>query len=415
MSSPLHKTLQPLFLGRQSYPLHSTLQKTNIYFGSKHKLFHQCAYNLSAIRKSRAAVYEKPGPPNEVLKIADISLSDDIPEGMALIRMMASPVNPSDLNQIEGLYPVKGQFSNRELVYIEEGADSQTPKNVSVAIGGNEGVGEILKVGETTEDSKNFEVGAWVLPNQSGKIGTWCTHAIVPTNDLVAVPNCNGVTPEQVSTIKVNPSTAYRMLKDFVDLSPGDYVIQNGANSGVGRAVIQLCREWGINTINIIRDRDNFDELSEELKSLGATMVIKDTDLKSSDVSVTLNNLEQPIKLGLNCVGGKQTLAMTKFLSRHGILVTYGGMSRQPVTLPTSFLIFKDIQAKGFWMTRWYKSHSEQERLEMWDHLLSLMRQGKLVSQPMTQINWSENGTPSELAEKLALGTGWGSKHMFVF
>jgi trans-2-enoyl-CoA reductase len=39
---------------------------------------------------------------------------------------------------------------------------------------------------------------------------------------------------------QVNPPTAYRMLKDFVKLNPGDTVIQNGANSAVGRNVIQV-------------------------------------------------------------------------------------------------------------------------------------------------------------------------------
>ena len=42
------------------------------------------------------------------------------------------------------------------------------------------------------------------------------------------------------ATIAVNPGTAYRMLKDFVPMNSGDTVIQNGANSAVGQAVIQV-------------------------------------------------------------------------------------------------------------------------------------------------------------------------------
>jgi trans-2-enoyl-CoA reductase len=45
------------------------------------------------------------------------------------------------------------------------------------------------------------------------------------------------------------------MLLDFVSLIPGDVVVQNGANSGVGEAVIQLCKLWGLKTFNIVRDR----------------------------------------------------------------------------------------------------------------------------------------------------------------
>ena len=45
------------------------------------------------------------------------------------------------------------------------------------------------------------------------------------------------------------------MLLDFVNLEPGDWVVQNGANSGVGQNVIQLANIRGFKTINIIRDR----------------------------------------------------------------------------------------------------------------------------------------------------------------
>lgn len=51
------------------------------------------------------------------------------------------------------------------------------------------------------------------------------------------------------------------MLRDFVPLKPGDTVIQNGANSAVGQMVIQLCKIWKYNTVNIVRDRPNIHEL----------------------------------------------------------------------------------------------------------------------------------------------------------
>lgn len=52
-------------------------------------------------------------------------------------------------------------------------------------------------------------------------------------------------------TLAVNPPTAYRMLKDFVDLKKGDTVIQNGANSGVGQAVIQIAKAMGYHTVSL--------------------------------------------------------------------------------------------------------------------------------------------------------------------
>ncbi|KAJ1675396.1 mitochondrial 2-enoyl thioester reductase [Spiromyces aspiralis] len=385
------------------------------------KLINQSYGTHRLPKHSLAAVYAAPGDPPKVLRTcgtspAKIALPDTIPEGKALIKMLAAPVNPSDLNQIEGIYPVKGQFAPLPLAFLDGKGDPTVAraavdafKDESVAIGGNEGVAEVIALGRPSSPSpvSSVNTGDWVLPARSG--------VFVSIEDLIPIPDHHGLAPEQVATIKVNPSTAYRMLRDFVELQPGDYVIQNGANSGVGRAVIQLCREWGYRTINVVRDRDNFDELAQDLRGLGATMVVRDTELKSESLANTLKELENPIRLGLNCVGGRPTLAMTAHISRGGVLVTYGGMSRQPVTLPTSYLIFKDITARGFWMTRWYKANRVQERWEMWNELLGLMHQGKLVNPPMSVVQWSEATEPSELAARLAQAVDWGKKHAFKF
>lgn len=84
----------------------------------------------------------------------------------------------------------------------------------------------------------------------------------------------------EAATITVNPCTAYRMLKDFVNLKPGDTVIQNGANSACGQNVIQLCKAWGINSVNIVRNRENIDELKCFLMDLGATQVLTEEELR---------------------------------------------------------------------------------------------------------------------------------------
>jgi len=70
------------------------------------------------------------------------------------------------------------------------------------------------------------------------------------------------------------------MLKDFGQLKPGDTVIQNGANSACGQSVIQLCRAWGIHSINVVRDRPEIDQLKESLKELGASHVLTEEELR---------------------------------------------------------------------------------------------------------------------------------------
>ncbi|KAJ2822206.1 mitochondrial 2-enoyl thioester reductase, partial [Coemansia furcata] len=299
---------------------------------------------------AQAAVYSETGDASQVLRVVRRQLPALSSTGV-LVRMLAAPVNPSDLNQIEGTYPVKGRFADE---LMESGLREH------LAVGGNEGVGVVEAVGSSVED---LRTGDWVVPRRAGEFGTWCTHTVVGRDQVAGVPAewRKGVDALTVGSMKVNPSTAYRLLRDFADLSTGDWVIQNGANSGVGRAVIQMARTWGIRTINVVRDREEYAALEDELQGMGADVVVKDSELGSDAFKARVKALGG-IKLGLNCVGGRMGLAMTKHLAAGAPLVSYGGMSRQPVVLPTSLLLFKDIAARGFWMNRWYESHGDEER-----------------------------------------------------
>lgn len=102
--------------------------------------------------------------------------------------------------------------------------------------------------------------------------GTWTTHFVESESNLVKVRN--DISVLSASTLRTNPGTAYRILKDFVPLnSDDDYIIQNGANSAVGRAVIEIAKAMDIKTINIIRDREDVDALKTELQEMGADIV----------------------------------------------------------------------------------------------------------------------------------------------
>lgn len=238
-------------------------------------------------------------------------------------------------------------------------------------IPGNEGVAEVLECGKNV---KNVQVGDRVIPI-GGLVGTWRTHAIFPNQDLFKVPpNVDNV---NAATIIVNPATAFRMLRDFVELSPGDTVIQNGANSAVGQAVIQLCKIWNLRSVNVIRDRPNVGELKDKLKALGATEVLTEEEVRITALFKS-KSLPAP-KLGFNCVGGKSATNVMRHLANKGKLVTYGAMSREPLTIPNSALIFKDIAFHGFWVSRWTKEHTLEERQKMYSDLFQLMGTGQFA------------------------------------
>ena len=298
---------------------------------------------------ARAVVFSNYGPPAEALSI----IKHTIPEASGsnvVLRLVACPVNPSDINQIEGVYPSKPVFTK----------DLGTSDAVAVA--GNEGCFEVIEVGP---EAQGVSVGDWVLPRVSA-FGTWATHKLADINDLMVLGKPHGITPVQAATLSINPCTAYRMLSDFASLEPNDWFIQNGGNSGVGRMAIQLGKVWGYKSISVVRDRRDIDGLKQELTELGADKVVTEEQISDRSIKHIIKDWThgQPIKLGLNCVGGKSATNVARQLGQGGKLVTYGGMSKQPVALPTSLYIFKDISSHGFWMTRWNEGRTEaRERM----------------------------------------------------
>ncbi|KAJ8325546.1 mitochondrial 2-enoyl thioester reductase [Batrachochytrium dendrobatidis] len=328
--------------------------------------------------QSKAIVYSKHGPPEQVLSVKHIPLGPLGPNKV-LVKILAASVNPADINVIQGTYPVKTSFVN--------GIDS---------VGGNEGVGQVIAAGENVH---TVSPGDWVLPITRA-IGSWQTYAIAECNDLLNLGQVEGVSHVSAATISVNPPTAYRMIKDFAQLQPGDVIIQNSANSGVGQAVIQLAHAWGFKTVNVVRNRPNLEVLIKQLKDLGADMVVTEEQLRTPEIMRQIAALGPAPKLGLNGVGGKSATNVARLLGRHAHFVTYGGMSKEPVALPTSLFIFKDIKCFGFWLNEWFELHPFSERKQLFTELLDLVRQGKL-KEPTHELFSLSTKTDAELTSAI--------------
>ncbi len=289
-----------------------------------------------------AVIYQQHGKPLEVLKVVELEIGEP-GRGEVVVSKIVAPINPADLNAIEGTYPVR---------------PSQFP-----AVPGVEGVGIVERVGPGVERLR--EGMAVVLPHH---FGTWRGAGVLPESSLTVVPE--GVPLQEAAMLKINPATAWRMLHDFVKPEPGAWVIQNASNSAVGRHVIAMAKELGLKTINLVRRP----ELFEELTSLGADAVIlDDTDAKAKVAEVTGG---QPVLLGLNAVGGESGGRVASALAEGGTLVTYGAMSRQALKLPAGWLIFKDLAFRGFWISKWYERVSAQEREKMLVELFEMARRG---------------------------------------
>ncbi len=302
-----------------------------------------------------AVVYERHGNPVDVLRVEQQPWPKPAPHE-AVVQMRAAPINPADLNQIEGKYPVRTELP-------------ATP--------GFEGAGIVVDLGAGVT---NVAVGALViLPHN---IGTWRDALAVKADELVVVPA--GIEPVHAATLKINPLTAWRLLDDYVDLKKGDWLIQNAANSAAGRTVIQIARELGYKTVNVVRRM----ELIDELRAEGGDVVLVDgEDLREKVKSATS---DAPIRLGLNAVGGDSALRLANCLAPRSTLVTFGAMSLQPLKIPNRLLIFKDLRFRGIWINKWYDNATIEERMDAFRPLFEMAERGLLKtkvekSYPLTE------------------------------
>jgi trans-2-enoyl-CoA reductase len=344
--------------------------------------------------QAKALTFTDYGEPPNVLSLHSHSISP--PHGdLMTLRFLASPINPADINQIQGVYPSKPTFTTS--------LGTANP----IAVAGNEGVAEIIALGEKAKQ-QGFKKGDWVIMKAPG-FGTWRTHASATTDQVVKLDEGmrEGITSIQAGTVSINPCTAYRMLTAFAELKEGEWFIQNGANSGVGRAAIQLGKRWGYKSINVIRGRDDKaaeEKLKQELKDIGADVVITDAELQSQGIKDLskewTNSGREPIRLALNCVNGKPATAMAKLLASGAHFVTYGAMSKQPLTIPASMLIFKDIHFHGFWVSRWSAQNPDEKKNAVAD-VLQLTREGHFRDTPFDQIKWEWETKGEELVAKV--------------
>lgn len=297
----------------------------------------------------KVVVYERHGNPPDVLQIKTEPRPKPATDEV-VVQMRAAPINPADINAIEGKYPARREIP-------------ATP--------GFEGSGIVVELGANVS---GITKGALViLPHN---IGTWREAVAVKPDELVVVPS--GIDPVDAAMLKINPITAWRLLHGYVDLSRGDWVIQNAANSGAGRAVIQIAHELGFKTVNVVRRP----ELIEELRAEGADVVLVDDDspggTRSLRDEVKAATGGATIKLGLNSVGGDSALRLANCLGFGGTLVSFGAMSLQPLKIPTGLFIFKDLRFRGIWINHWYDNASMEERMAAFNPLFEMAKRGLL-------------------------------------
>jgi NADPH:quinone reductase-like Zn-dependent oxidoreductase len=176
----------------------------------------------------------------------------------------------------------------------------------------------------------------------------------------------------QLAQLKANPPSAMLMLSNYVDLEPGDWVVQNAANSGVGRHVIRLAAADGIRTANIVRRQDAV----APLKEIGADLVLIDGDDVGARMRAETGGTGA--RLALDAVCGDATRRLADCLEEGGVVVSYGFLSGEPCMITPHQLVLRDIALKGFWMVRAGGAMTPDELRAMYRALVSRFADGTL-------------------------------------
>ena len=305
------------------------------------------------------------GEPQAVLQYETAQIPQPGP-GEVRVRMLASPINPSDMMFIRGIY----------------GTQPSLPQ-----IPGFEGVGIVEASGGGLR-GQLFTGKRVVVLNKAG--GNWAEQTIVPAAQVIPVSSALSV--EQAATFFVNPATAWIMTREVLRVPKGKWLLQTAAGSSLGKMVVRLGQQTGFRTINVVRSESAVDALKAE----GATEVIVFDP--ESDSPETLQELVQQLvgadglKYAIDPVGGKTASAVLQSLTAGGRLLLFGTLCDQPLKLSPRTLMQNQASVEGFWLGNYMSSKSLPFKLRLIKRITRLIREGVLTTSiaghyPLGEIN----------------------------
>ncbi len=265
--------------------------------------------------------------------------------------VLAFPINPADLSMIRGSYRLRPPLP-------------ATP--------GAECVGRVAAVGAGVA----LRPGDLVINLQREN---WTQRRRIAEADAIPIPA--GLDLAQAAMLRINPPTAQLLLEDHVALGPGDWVIQNVANSAVGRHVIVLAKARGVRTINIVRR----DDVAPALRALGADVVLADgADLaeRARDavgrIGSPPSSTQSAIRLGIDAVSGSATKRIADCVAEGGVVVSYGSMSGEDPVMSRAAMSFRAVSLTSFNLGRGLAKRTPEQVRALYADLAVKLRDGVL-------------------------------------
>jgi NADPH:quinone reductase-like Zn-dependent oxidoreductase len=296
----------------------------------------------------KAIVFDRCGEPAEVLQVREAPMPEPGP-GQVRVRMLASPINPSDL-----LY-IRGQYSKAPPLPASPGF---------------EGVG-IVEASGGGLLARRVMGKRVAVPNSTG--GNWREHTVVPARQAIPVPE--DLPLEQAATFFVNPASAMVMTQYILRVPRGAWLLQTAAGSALGRMVIRLGKQQGFRTINVVRRREQTDELLR----LGGDAVINSSEESIAERVMALTN-GAGVPFAIDAVGGKTASDAVLALGANGRMLVYGTLSMEPLAIDPRVLMVNHKSVEGFWLSQWLGRQSVVTMLLLIRRIRHLLRTGVLTS-----------------------------------
>jgi NADPH:quinone reductase-like Zn-dependent oxidoreductase len=289
----------------------------------------------------KAIVFEQFGDPAEVLHVRELPLPEP-GRGQVRVRMLASPINPSDL------LVVRGQYGRRPPL-------PATP--------GFEGVGIVEAAGGGALGRMRLGRRVAVLNSRGGN---WQEQVVIPA--LQAVPLPNGLPDEQGAAFFVNPATAFVMTRWILDVPHGAWLLQTAAGSALGRMIIRLGKHCGFRTLNVVRRRQQAQEL---LQAGGDAVICTDSESIEEQVKALTNGAG--VLFALDAVGGATGSAVAQSLAPRGRLIVYGTLAEEPLAIHPRVLIVGQKRIEGFWLSEWTREQRSWTMLRLFRQIRGLL------------------------------------------
>ncbi len=322
----------------------------------------------------KAAVFSKFGDPAEVLEVREVPTPEPGP-GEVRVRMIASPINPSDVMFVEGRYGLR-----------------PTPP----AVPGFEGVGVVDKVGPGLMGRLLVGVGKRVVAiNNKG--GNWAEYAVIPWKQARPVPA--DIPDEQAAVFFVNPMTVVAMVRHVLAVPKGEWLLLSAAGSSLGKMIVRLGRRDGFKTLCVVRRS----EAKQELIDLGADAVISSSEGPVPEQVRRITGDDGP-RFALDPIGGEAGAAVFQSLGKGGRLVVYGSLTDQPIAVSPRSLISSRTRVEGFWLGHWMAERSIPRALSLFREVAALVREGVLSSDIGTSYPLDRVGEAAR--EAVAVGRG---------